>query len=374
MQPKFSAYLDVVRFLAAFIVFVGHASGMNWTGGLFWQLGAYGDTCVVIFFVLSGFVIAYVVDNKENDWQVYGVNRIARLWSVVIPALVLTFVIDYFGVRMAPELYVGQPWFNGDHLGARYLASLFLVHEAWHISYAPGINQPFWSLGYEAFYYLIFGLLAFYKGRAKIALVAIVFLAGGPLVFAFFPIWMAGALAYQKRRAWKITPSAAALLFAVSLAMLAFSPAIRAAVSLKWMDQEITGRYVDAVAFFLNLVAAYNLLDRHGKVSWGMGPLIKRVAASTFVLYLFHRPLLQLFSYIGPDDAASWSRRALVLGGTVIVVVAATPLCERFQQRLRALLLQVFAGYVSSRQSAGTYQSMYIADDMQEEERVKTVE
>jgi hypothetical protein len=44
VQAKFSAYLNVVRFLAAFAVCIGHSSGVNWTGGLLWQVGSYADT------------------------------------------------------------------------------------------------------------------------------------------------------------------------------------------------------------------------------------------------------------------------------------------------------------------------------------------
>ena len=354
MKPKFSAYLDVVRFLAALTVFIGHASGMYWTGGLLWQLGKYGDTCVVVFFVLSGFVIAYVVDNKENNARVYSANRIARLWSVVIPALALTFVIDYFGVRIAPQLYIDQPWFNGDHLGTRYLLSFFLLHEAWHIGYAPGINQPFWSLSYEAFYYLVFGLLAFYKGRAKTLFVLGALLLGGPLVLALLPIWMAGVFAYQKRAFFKLEKPVAAVLFAASIGVLALSPVIRPAVSFQWMGQEIVGRYADAIAFFINLIAAHSLFDTSTSLPATMGKAIKRIASTTFVLYLFHRPLMQFFSYIGPSDPASWERRVLVLGGTFALVVLATPLCEQFQVFLRGL----FVRKSSSRLQAPPAQAM----------------
>jgi len=340
MQPKFSAYLDIVRFLAALAVFLGHAAGTYWTQGFLWQLGPYGDTCVVIFFVLSGYVIAYVADHKEGNWWTYGANRIARLWSVVIPALALTFVIDAIGVRMAPALYIDQPWFNGDHLGLRYLASFFLVHETWHLGYAPGINQPFWSLGYEAFYYLLFGLLTFYKGRARALVLLAAFAFGGPLMAALFPIWMGGVFAYRKSRTWTLPLPAALAMFAAGALLLVLSPVLRPALSVTWMGQEIAGRYLEAIAFVMNLLAAERLLNRDAPLPPRLAQAIKRVASTTFVLYLFHRPLIQLFSYIGPADAGSWQRRALVIGATLAVVALATPLCERFQRYLRALWLR----------------------------------
>lgn len=340
VKPKFSAYLDIVRFLAALTVFLGHASGAKWTGGFLWQLGGYGDTCVVVFFVLSGYVIAYVADNKENDWRIYGANRIARLWSVVIPALALTFVIDYAGVRIAPQLYLGQPWFNGDHLGLRYLASFFLLHEAWHIGYAPGINQPFWSLGYEAFYYLIFGLLTFYKRKGRVLALLATLLVGGPLVLALLPIWMAGVWVYRTSRGRSMPQPVAWLMFIAGASLLLLSPTIRHAVGFRWMGQEIAGRYVDAFAFVLNVFAARRLLSDDARLPATLASAIKRVASTTFVLYLFHRPLMQFFSYVGPADPSSLQRRVLVIGATLAVVVVATPLCERLQALLRGWCLR----------------------------------
>jgi peptidoglycan/LPS O-acetylase OafA/YrhL len=340
MQPKFSAYLDVVRFLAALTVFLGHAAGVHWTQGFLWQFGPYGDTCVVIFFVLSGFVIAYVADTKEGNWWTYGANRIARLWSVVIPALTLTFVIDYAGVRLAPELYVGQPWFNGDHLGLRYLLSFLMLQETWHINYSPGTNQPFWSLGYEAFYYLIFGLLAFYRGRAKPLVLLAVGAVAGPLVLVLFPLWMAGVFAYHKSKVWRLPLPAAAAMFVAGALLLVLAPMIRPAISVQWMGQEIAARYVEAFAFFLNLMGAHRLLSGTAPLPPRLATAIKRVASTTFVLYLLHRPLIQLFSYIGPADAGSWQRRVLVIGATLLIVALATPLCERLQKILRAAWLR----------------------------------
>ena len=66
MNRATSLYLDLVRFTAALVVFFGHICGSRFTGGLFWQVGPYADEAVDVFFVLSGFVIAYVAENRER--------------------------------------------------------------------------------------------------------------------------------------------------------------------------------------------------------------------------------------------------------------------------------------------------------------------
>ena len=64
MTPSLSLFLDLVRVLAAFAVFLSHASWHDHTGGLMWQLGGIGREAVDVFFVLSGFVIAHAAGRE----------------------------------------------------------------------------------------------------------------------------------------------------------------------------------------------------------------------------------------------------------------------------------------------------------------------
>ena len=66
-----SIYLDVVRLSAAMVVFLGHVSGGRMTGGFLWQLNPYMSQAVTVFFVLSGFVIAFVAEEREHTAQAY---------------------------------------------------------------------------------------------------------------------------------------------------------------------------------------------------------------------------------------------------------------------------------------------------------------
>jgi peptidoglycan/LPS O-acetylase OafA/YrhL len=337
MSPRFSVYLDVVRFLCALAVFLGHAAGLDWTGGFLWPLHKYGDTCVVVFFLLSGFVIAYVSDVKERDWRTYAVHRIARLWSVVLPALLLTFVIDYIGVRVAPEIYIGRPWFHGDDLALRYLASLLMLQSAWTIDYVPGINAPFWSLSYEAFYYLAFALILFAK-RWRWYLLPLVFLVAGPVVTGLFPLWLLGVAAYRMMKARQVALGVAAALFLAGAAVLVVSPWLRDQPALAMLNNRFFWRYVDAAGFMMNLVGAGSLLQRGAAYPASIVYWTKKISATTFPLYLFHRPLIQFFCYVGPENPSSWGRRALVILGTLVVVLLLMPVTEWLQKALRNAL------------------------------------
>jgi peptidoglycan/LPS O-acetylase OafA/YrhL len=62
------------------------------------------------FFAMSGYVIAYVADNKEKTIQLYTISRISRLYIVVIPALLLTAILDGAGLYFDNVLYHNESW------------------------------------------------------------------------------------------------------------------------------------------------------------------------------------------------------------------------------------------------------------------------
>ena len=94
MTKALSLYLDVLRFGAAFTVFLAHYSVQRISGGFFWPSFAYGHTAVLVFFVLSGFVIAWVTETRERGLEDYVLSRAARLYSVIIPAFIITAAVN----------------------------------------------------------------------------------------------------------------------------------------------------------------------------------------------------------------------------------------------------------------------------------------
>jgi hypothetical protein len=66
MCRELSAYLGLLRFSAAVAVFFSHIGWTILTGGFLWQLQFIGADAVIVFFVLSGFMIQYAADTKEK--------------------------------------------------------------------------------------------------------------------------------------------------------------------------------------------------------------------------------------------------------------------------------------------------------------------
>ena len=56
-----------------------------------------GNTAVCVFFVLSGFVMRYVTVTRVTTGRAYWIDRVSRMYSVVIPALL--FTVRWSGAR-----------------------------------------------------------------------------------------------------------------------------------------------------------------------------------------------------------------------------------------------------------------------------------
>lgn len=140
MNKPTSFYLDLVRFLAAFAVFADHSCGQPISGGFLWQLGPYGPEAVMVFFVLSGFVIAHVSVARETSFREYAVARAARIYSVALPALILTAVADFFGRSVNTSLYTTALHYHSSGQVWHFLASTFFLNEIWGLHLNPGSN------------------------------------------------------------------------------------------------------------------------------------------------------------------------------------------------------------------------------------------
>src|SRR3954451_23363737 len=78
MTPAFSLYLDLLRLFAAGLVFVSHLDVEPVSGKMLWMIANHGTEGVVLFFVLSGFVIGHVAARREQTARDYAVARAAR--------------------------------------------------------------------------------------------------------------------------------------------------------------------------------------------------------------------------------------------------------------------------------------------------------
>jgi peptidoglycan/LPS O-acetylase OafA/YrhL len=356
MHRTTSIYLDLLRFLAALVVFIFHASPVRLTGGLpgLWRIGNLADAAVMMFFVLSGFVIAHVADQKERTLKSYSISRLSRLYSVVVPALVLTLIVDSIGTRISPTLYTDN-WFRADHPLWRITANLLFLNELWFTSVSPFSNTPFWSLGYEFWYYAIFAG-AFYLGSwHRIAAVAAVALIAGPKILLLLPVWLAGVAAYHVIKNTAISETVGAVIaLGSAVGYAAFRlfdiPDLLLRVSTHWLGRAAMAElhfssaflsdWVTGILFALHLIGISALSSR--LAPWLPERPIRYLAGFTFALYLFHFPLLHFFAAIAEYTGTAAYKSLIVPVGTLAIVWVLGVVTERRKPAVRRWMTAMY--------------------------------
>lgn len=172
--PFLVAYLDFIRFFAAFLVVLGHARLHAFGQGLRLRevsdnagemfiglMSSQAHRAVILFFVVSGYLVGGKLINAysaDGDFmRRYAIDRASRIYTVSIPATIFSA-----SLVLILTLTYGQSYsLTHDNCTidfADFLSTTFFLHEGFIASNA--CNGPFWSLDYEVFYYVWFAVLA----------------------------------------------------------------------------------------------------------------------------------------------------------------------------------------------------------------------
>ncbi len=353
--PSVSMSLDLIRFCLALTVAAGH-----WSLSLFqtsWPFGMayFGIASVGGFFVLSGYTIGMISPSRAGfEASRYFSDRLSRLWSVVLPALVLTCALDYAAYLINPAYYLGHWVANASHPVGRVLANLFFTNEIWAFEVLPFSNAPFWSLGYEAWFYVLFGL---FMARRTGMMVLVAVLVGPNIVLLMLP-WLIGVGLFaffrrdlSNRQLW--TTCLASLLLLAPCAVLLFghTPVLLQAVKI---TGPIYARFapfaLDGPKFlvlyssllfvpcFAAVLSAAKLVDRVVDVPTVLVRAARALGEATFPLYLLHFPVFVLCAAIGFYDRTSPAVTTAIFIAVCCAIFLVTPLTDRFKIYLRGVL------------------------------------
>jgi peptidoglycan/LPS O-acetylase OafA/YrhL len=345
-----SVYLDFVRFSAAVVVLLVHARHERFTSGWLLPFKNYGNDAVVVFFVLSGFVIAYCVDQKEKTLADYAISRLSRLYSVVIPALLLTVALDTWGYAIDPSIYTAS-WFDDPVL--RFTTNLFFVSQLWFADFGAFSNGSFWSLGYEFWYYVVFGVMAFMTGTKRKLLLITVAAIIGPKILLLLPVWLMGVWAYSVTRQRTFTVSASLSLFIGSILIYVGLREVDLPLRLDWGTEKFLGTYIyeqwlaESRHFLSSYITGglitvnfigFSSLSKHlVPKEIPLERAIRFLASYTFTLYLLHYPLLNFFAALLHDGPRTLFGQALLFLLTLTAVLLIGNLTEHRKAWWRAL-------------------------------------
>jgi peptidoglycan/LPS O-acetylase OafA/YrhL len=314
MSPAVSRFIHLARWVAALFVVLEHV-GTTFVsvpdimraphGPLvyvwwFFSVYAFAHEAVVVFFVLSGFLVGGLVLGRRAEttpWlRNYAIDRFVRIYIVLLPALALTFILDAIGRRVfASSGIYDMPFLQGHYDLWLLIPNILNWQGIWFATL--GTNTPLWSLGMEFWYYIVFPLLllpfmaAYPRHMLRVGglAAALVFLSAVPSASYFlfgFCIWILGACARRMKR-----PPIRSKWLALALFLVA-SIVIRLAVREHILMAPPAMYLTDALnaLLFANLLLTLQFDTGEGfRLTRWAGH--ERLAAFSYTLYAVHVPM-----------------------------------------------------------------------------------
>lgn len=370
MSRGLSLYLDGLRALAALVVLVSHVAYPRFTRGdyAFVRELNLGSDAVILFFVLSGFVIAFVCHTKDSCWRSFAFNRATRLYSVALPAVAATALFDAAGLAVAPATYDGW-WYSDVPLLLSAPIALLFANEWSAFAVRLGTNGPWWSLSYEVAYYVLFGLVFYLRGRRRLLLLALALPLFGLKALLLMPAWIMGVAVYRLLRDTGGAPQPGGRVAAAAIAagsagayvvcLAAGVPDALMALTVHWLGAPVEHalRFSDEFLWnaligglFATHIYAMGVLLRRAGDGCAAARTIRLLAGASFSIYLVHYPALQLIHALLPD-APGIARDLLLISATLAVCLAFARVFERplpaIRDRLRRLARRSAPGAVS---------------------------
>ena len=164
--------LTSLRFISAFVVFFLHCRihlGFEVGNSLLDRFISHGAVFMSVFFVLSGYILAYAYNLKDFNQSFvlkqYYIGRFTRIYPAYFVASVIYFLIFYSNLE-----YTFGDWMRV------FINDLFLVQAFFSNMFGLGINSGTWSLSVEAFFYLLFPLvILLFRSKPKILFLISIF-------------------------------------------------------------------------------------------------------------------------------------------------------------------------------------------------------
>lgn len=326
--------LDLLRGLAAILVLVDHWRNLffvnfhevgvhRWLFAAPYALTAAAHEAVVVFFVLSGFLIGGTVwrafERGEWSWISYLTHRFVRLWIVLIPGLVLCLLWDEMGAAFAASHPPLQD-LRGDTATA-FIGNVFFLQGV--VVRAFGSDGPLWSLANEFWYYILFPLciVALWPStRPRTRPIAAALLIALALclrtLLPLFPIWLSGAALVALPR-----PRLGRRLRWLSAA--AYAPILFLCTHLHG-TLGIVSDYLLAAA---TAALVWVLITPAAPPAPGSVLFSRRLARISYTLYVTHFPLLLLIAGFVVGHRRWQPSAPHIAGGLAILAVTVAYAC-----------------------------------------------
>lgn len=326
-------WLDALRFIAAFMVLLSHSRNTffpeygalpseqhNFITMAFTMFCRMGHEAVIIFFVLSGFLVGgrgfERIKAGTMNVKSYAIDRFSRIYPPLFAAIIFCGISVYVTGKTYCTNFT---WQNalGNILNLQGICCKSVV-------------SPFWSLSYEVWFYIILGAIAVLlmtnKNHTKISSLLVfvaavsVFVLG--LKMHYLLIWMMGAVAYiarpkQKSR-WVLILSIIGFFTGVIYYQLS-KDTHAISFAIKGANVEFTELFMSVMACLM--IQQMILFEPQSKIAKAVEGTIGNMAKFSYTLYLSHRIVfLWIIAYLWRDSTCDFSLRGISMYLATILI------------------------------------------------------
>ena len=361
-----SILISVLRGLAAFIVAIAHlraamypalrdvADPPLWFQGLAFVSG-FAHQAVLVFFVISGWLVGGSLLNRIGTPHAvanYAIDRTTRLWTVLIPTFLLSFVFA-LGIGLAEpndfNLSASNPY-----SALTFAGNLFGLQGILLPDY--GNNFPLWSLANETWYYVLFPLLALAcsarRFPARLACIAALLVLGMWLpagIVAYFLVWLLG-VAFSRIR----IECGSGMRWGWLVLLLAGAGYFRMTGELDEFELSTLGQDLACSLLYLVLLSSLQFKAPASAPVRRLGAIGKFFAEFSFSLYVLHVPVIGVLHYwcttrlgadrLSPADALHTVLYVGMLGTLMVTAYLSYLLFESRTYRIRNAIKQNLTG------------------------------
>ncbi|MEY3399204.1 MAG: hypothetical protein RL220_1798 [Bacteroidota bacterium] len=347
MDQGASVMLDLVRVVVAQIVVVTHCADIlgevNYPADRFFA--EWGAIAIVIFFVLSGYVIAYSTLRRiQSGGDAYGfrdyfLERFVRIYTTLLTGMVflgLLSLVAYF-VWQTPLSTVKWNDAIGNVLMIVNHPVLIQLRKSVDASWIGffefkywGGSLPVWTLSIEWWMYMCFGWILLAKSRSWYFWPVLILMGISPLMELIYGsrlqpglpfFWCLGiAAVLMSNNLWKLPVIWSRLLMTICVFII-----LLAGSYIGWR--------VAGLVFFVFLMLTLSFYrNRETNISPRFSKIVKFMSGYSFMIYIVHFPVVQFVGYMNlPMSPVFCMTLAFVLSNVVSLGLA-LPTEMRYKQ------------------------------------------
>ncbi len=368
MDKVRSLYLELLRIIAALYVFLYHFGSEKLGDKMYFSTPEFNKKIglkylgahyfVIVFFVLSGFLITMSVCKSKVTLKSFFIARLGRLYSVLLPALIFSYIVSFILVHTVTLI---NDIYSYDHLAIRFLLNITFLTQTWTLCATPPLNTPFWSVNYEFIYYAIIATIVLIKKPIrKIICLILLFLIAWPKVMFLAPAWFAGSLLFFVQDRVKFDKKLSYLSFVITLfciILVLSNPKMmplskntntnnlfnfNLLYSWNYQADFLFALLIAANIYFLFIISSSINKMLSEKTMNIFYNLTRKIGNCSYTLYLFHLPLLFFYATVFPYNKTNQVHQAGIICLVIISVFFIAKYTEWKIEFWRLLMQKLF--------------------------------